>query len=113
MYGSDSIIEDGSGTVHPGGDNCGHALKMKETTGDHFQGTDLSGADGRDKSAPLHRENEASFTFDVCPSNSPSEGKTSKDCQSFPSIQVDEVQLICLYLVLYLAEPLISFSNLF
>lgn len=96
------MIEDGGGTVHPRGDNSGHPLKMKETTGDHFQQTELSGADGRDKSAPLHRENEASggpstFTFDVCPSNSPSEGKTSKDCQSFPSIQGDEVQMIFVF----------------
>ncbi|XP_074326171.1 protein SWOLLEN 1 isoform X5 [Apium graveolens] len=95
IHCSDSMIEDGGGTVHPGGENCGHPLKMKETPGDHFQGTEASGADGRNKSATLHRGNEAtgglsSFTFDICPSNSPSEGKTSKGCQLFPSIQVDE-----------------------
>lgn len=93
------MIEDGGGTVHLREDNCGHPLKIKETTIDHFQHIESSGANGRDKFVSLHREKEAtaglsSFTFDVCPSNNPFEKKTSKDCQSFPSIQVDEVQMI-------------------
>lgn len=89
------MIEDGGGTVPPREDNCGHPLKMKETTSDHFQHIESSGADGTDKSVLLHpTEGLSTFTFDVCPSNSPSEGKTSKGCQSFPSIQVDEVQMI-------------------
>ncbi|KAK1376369.1 hypothetical protein POM88_032562 [Heracleum sosnowskyi] len=95
IYGSGSMIEDGGGTVHLREDNCGHPLKMKETTADHLQHIESSGSDGRDKSVPLHQENEAtgglgSFTFDVCPSISPSEGKTNKDCHSFPGIQVTE-----------------------
>ncbi|WOG88466.1 hypothetical protein DCAR_0207701 [Daucus carota subsp. sativus] len=88
VYGSDSMVED-----------CGHPLNVKETTIDSFQHIELSGAVGTDMSVPLNSEIEAtggqsSFSFDVFPSNSPSKGQISKDCQSFPSIQVSKGPLL-------------------
>ncbi|XP_017234769.1 uncharacterized protein LOC108208756 isoform X2 [Daucus carota subsp. sativus] len=68
------------------------SIDIKETTNDSSQHIESANADGTTMSVPLHLEIEAtrepsSFTFDVCPSSAPYEGKESGSFLSFPSIQ--------------------------
>lgn len=93
--------EDGHDPVYSIEDNReGQKLEFKETKSDSLQHIESVNADGTITSVPLHPENEStretgSFTFDVCPSSIPYEGKNGGGCLSFPSIQVDEVQMVC------------------
>lgn len=74
------------------------SIDIKETTNDSSQHIESANADGTTMSVPLHLEIEAtrepsSFTFDVCPSSAPYEGKVSGSFLSFPSIQVDKTHI--------------------
>lgn len=110
------LNEDGDGSVNLVKDNCEspsiinctelplsekrQQVGIKGTIVDNVQHSGgTCDADGKVKLVSSHAGKDSSFAFEVSPFGGLSDGQTSKDWQSFPSVQVHKISTVFFLLI--------------